>query len=47
MTPQQRAAMAAMIAAGAVPEDVAAGFGISRATLYRQLRKHRDQAASA
>jgi hypothetical protein len=31
MTPQQRAAMAAMIAAGAVPEDVTAGFGISHA----------------
>jgi DNA invertase Pin-like site-specific DNA recombinase len=45
LIPQQRAAAAAMIAAGTTPEDVAAGFGISRATLYRELRKHRDQNA--
>ena len=32
-----------MIPAGITPEDVAAGFGISRATLYRELRKHRDR----
>jgi transcriptional regulator of acetoin/glycerol metabolism len=38
--------MAAMIAAEAVPEEVAAGFGISRATLYRELRKHRNQTDS-
>jgi DNA invertase Pin-like site-specific DNA recombinase len=42
LIPQQQAAAAAMIKAGTKPEDVAAGFGISRATLYRELRKHRE-----
>jgi transcriptional regulator of acetoin/glycerol metabolism len=29
----------------AIPEQVAAELGISRSTLYRELRKHRESAA--
>ena len=42
LIPPQRAAAAAIIQAGTRPQDVATGFGISRATLYRELRKHRQ-----
>ena len=42
LNPQQRAAAATIIQAGTRPQDVATGFGISRATLYRELRKHRQ-----
>ncbi|MFH8476825.1 helix-turn-helix domain-containing protein [Streptomyces sp. NPDC018000] len=30
---------------GAIPEQVAAELGVSRSTLYRELRKHREGAA--
>ncbi|HEY0936702.1 MAG TPA: recombinase family protein [Trebonia sp.] len=42
LSPAQRAAAAAMVDQGADRGDVAAGFGISRATLYRELAKHRQ-----
>jgi transcriptional regulator of acetoin/glycerol metabolism len=29
---------------GAIPEQVAAELGVSRSTLYRELRKHREGA---
>ncbi|MFF4875401.1 MULTISPECIES: helix-turn-helix domain-containing protein [unclassified Micromonospora] len=31
---------------GAIPEQVAADLGISRSTLYRELRKHREGSAT-
>ncbi|GGT30289.1 hypothetical protein GCM10010176_088580 [Nonomuraea spiralis] len=47
MTAQQRAAAAAMIASGIKAEDVAAGFGIAKSTLYRALSKQREEAQAA
>lgn len=38
-----RAAAAQRIKDGAVPEEVAADLGVSRSTLYRELRKHRER----
>lgn len=38
-----RAAAAQRIKDGAIPEEVAADLGVSRSTLYRELRKHREQ----
>lgn len=46
-TAQQRAAAAAMIASGIKFEDVAAGFGIARSTLYRVLSLQREEAQAA
>jgi transcriptional regulator of acetoin/glycerol metabolism len=37
-----RAGAAQRIKDGASPEQVAAELGVSRSTLYRELRKHRD-----
>ncbi|MFF3584790.1 helix-turn-helix domain-containing protein [Streptomyces mirabilis] len=31
---------------GAIPEQVAAKLGVSRSTLYRELRKHRQHLAT-
>ena len=31
---------------GAIPEQVAADLGVSRSTLYRELRKHREGAVA-
>lgn len=38
---------AAQLKDGAVPEQVAADLGISRSTLYRELRKHRADSHGA
>ncbi|MEU5865489.1 recombinase family protein [Nonomuraea sp. NPDC047529] len=46
-TAQQRAAAAAMIASGIKVEDVAAGFGIAKSTLYRALSLQREEAQAA
>lgn len=46
-TAQQRAAAAAMIASGIKVEDVAAGFGIAKSTLYRALGLQREEEAQA
>ncbi|MFI5634720.1 recombinase family protein [Streptomyces sp. NPDC051664] len=40
-----RAGAAQRIKDGAIPEQVAADLGVSRSTLYRELRKHRESAA--
>ncbi len=40
-----RAGAAQRIKGGAIPEQVAAELGISRSTLYRELRKHREGTA--
>lgn len=40
-----RAGATQRIKDGAIPEQVATDFGISRSTLYRELRKHREGAA--
>ncbi|MGW3267928.1 helix-turn-helix domain-containing protein [Streptomyces sp. NPDC001056] len=40
-----RAGAAQRIKDGAIPERVAAELGISRSTLYRELRKHRESVA--
>jgi AraC-like DNA-binding protein len=40
-----RAGAAQRIKDGAIPEQIAAELGISRSTLHRELRKHRDTAA--
>jgi DNA invertase Pin-like site-specific DNA recombinase len=40
-----RAGAAQRIKNGAIPEQVAAELSISRSTLYRELRKHRESAA--
>ncbi|MGW2884572.1 helix-turn-helix domain-containing protein [Streptomyces griseoruber] len=40
-----RAGAAQRIKDGAIPEQVAAELGVSRSTLYRELRKHREGAA--
>ncbi|WP_459739920.1 helix-turn-helix domain-containing protein [Streptomyces sp. E-15] len=37
-----RAGAAQRIKSGAIPEQVAAELGVSRSTLYRELRKHRE-----
>jgi DNA invertase Pin-like site-specific DNA recombinase len=37
-----RAGAAQRIKDGAIPEQVAAELGVSRSTLYRELRKHRE-----
>jgi transposase-like protein len=34
------------LAPGAIPEQVAADLGVSRSTLYRELRKHREGATA-
>ncbi|MFI6920831.1 helix-turn-helix domain-containing protein [Nonomuraea spiralis] len=47
MTAQQRAAVAAMLASGIRAEDVAAGFGIAKSTLYRALSRQREEAQAA
>jgi len=39
-----RAGAAQRIGDGAIPEQVAADLGVSRSTLYRELRKHREGA---
>ncbi|ARE79434.1 hypothetical protein B6R96_36005 (plasmid) [Streptomyces sp. Sge12] len=39
-----RAGAAQRIKDGAIPEQVAAELGVSRSTLYRELRKHREGA---
>lgn len=36
-----------MIASGIRPEDVAAGFGIAKSTLYRALSLQREEAQAA
>ena len=41
-----RAGAAQRIGDGAIPEQVAADLGISRSTLYRELRKHREGAVA-
>lgn len=41
-----RAGAAHRIKDGAIPEQVAAELGVSRSTLYRELRKHREGAAA-
>jgi DNA invertase Pin-like site-specific DNA recombinase len=41
-----RAGAAQRIKDGAIPEQVAAELGVSRSTLYRELRKHREGAAA-
>ncbi|GGW82836.1 transposase [Streptomyces galilaeus] len=41
-----RAGAAQRIKKGAIPEQVAAELGVSRSTLYRELRKHREDAAA-
>ena len=40
-----RAGAAQRIKDGAFPEQVAAELGVSRSTLYRELRKHREGTA--
>ncbi|MGW6521676.1 helix-turn-helix domain-containing protein [Streptomyces sp. NPDC054962] len=40
-----RAGAAQRIKDGAIPEQVATELGVSRSTLYRELRKHREGAA--
>lgn len=42
-----RAGAAKRIKDGAIPEQVAAELGVSRSTLYRELRKHRAAAEPA
>jgi DNA invertase Pin-like site-specific DNA recombinase len=37
-----RAGAAQRIKDGAIPEQIAAELGVSRSTLYRELRKHRE-----
>ncbi|MFD8003859.1 helix-turn-helix domain-containing protein [Streptomyces mirabilis] len=37
-----RAGAAQRIKDGAIPEQVAAEFGVSRSTVYRELRRHRE-----
>ncbi|MFB7259293.1 helix-turn-helix domain-containing protein [Streptomyces nojiriensis] len=41
-----RAGAAQRIKDGAIPQQVAAELGVSRSTLYRELRKHREGSAS-
>ena len=41
-----RAGAAQRIGDGAIPEQAAADLGISRSTLYRELRKHREGAVA-
>jgi len=41
-----RAGAAQRIGDGAIPEQVAADLGVSRSTLYRELRKHREGAVA-
>jgi DNA invertase Pin-like site-specific DNA recombinase len=41
-----RAGAAQRIKDGAIPEQVAADLGVSRSTLYRELRKHREGAVA-
>jgi DNA invertase Pin-like site-specific DNA recombinase len=41
-----RAGAAQRIKDGAIPEQVAAELGVSRSTLYRELRKHREGATA-
>lgn len=41
-----RVGAAQRIKDGAIPEQVAAELGISRSTLYRELRKHREGATA-
>ncbi|MCX5048844.1 MULTISPECIES: helix-turn-helix domain-containing protein [unclassified Streptomyces] len=40
---QNRAEAAQRIEDGAIPEQVAAELCVSRSTLYRELRKHRER----
>jgi DNA invertase Pin-like site-specific DNA recombinase len=46
LNPTTRAGAAQQIGDGAIPGQVAADLGISRSTLYRELRKHREGAAA-
>ncbi len=41
-----RAGVAQRIGDGAIPEQVAADLGVSRSTLYRELRKYREGAVA-
>lgn len=41
-----RAGAAQQIKDGAIPEQVAAELSVSRSTLYRELRKHREGATA-
>jgi DNA invertase Pin-like site-specific DNA recombinase len=41
-----RAGAAHRIGDGAIPEQVAADLGVSRPTLYRELRKYREDAVA-
>lgn len=45
-TPPPQAGAARRIKEGAIPEKVAAELGVSRSTLYRELRKHREAGAA-
>lgn len=38
----KRTGAAQWIKDGAIPEQVAAELGVSRSTLYREMRKHRE-----
>ncbi|MFE9065856.1 helix-turn-helix domain-containing protein [Streptomyces violaceusniger] len=38
----KRTGAAQRIKDGAIPEQVAAELGVSRSTLYREMRKHRE-----
>ncbi|WP_078969916.1 helix-turn-helix domain-containing protein [Streptomyces natalensis] len=45
MNATTRVGAAQRIKDGAIPEQVAAELGISRSTLYREFRKHRESVA--